>query len=56
MVAENRPQIELRGEHAFEENRFRSPEGITSVGVGLSWNVLDFGRNRHEAAAVSDKA
>ncbi|HUT95518.1 MAG TPA: TolC family protein [Thermoguttaceae bacterium] len=56
VVAENRPQIELRGEHAFEENRFRSPEGITSVGVGLSWNVLDFGRNRHEAAAVSDKA
>jgi outer membrane protein TolC len=56
VVAENRPQIELRGEYAFEENRFRSPEGITAAGVGVSWNVLDFGRNRHEAAAISDRA
>jgi len=56
VVAENRPQIELRGEHAFEENRFRTPEGVTSVGVGLSWNVLDFGRKGHEAAALSSRA
>ncbi len=56
VMAETRPQVELRGEYAFEENRYRSPEGITAVGVGVSWNALDFGRSRHEAASLSDGA
>ena len=54
--ARNRPQAELRGEYVFEENRFRSPEGIAAVGVGVSWNLFDGGRNRYEAAALSQRA
>ncbi len=50
------PQVSVRGEYVFEENRFRSPEGIAAAGVGVSWNVLDFGRARHEAAAVRERA
>ncbi|MFH1920971.1 MAG: TolC family protein [Planctomycetota bacterium] len=54
--ARDRPQIDLRGEYVLEENQFRSPEGIAAVGVGISWNVLDAGRGRHEAAALLDRA
>lgn len=56
LLAQNGPQVELRGEYAFEENRFRSPEGIAAVGVGVSWNVFDGGRNRHAAAALQQQA
>ena len=54
--ARNGPQVELLGEYALEENRFRSPEGIAAVGIGVSWNVWDGGRNRYEVAAVADQA
>jgi outer membrane protein len=54
--ATNGPQIALEARYAFEENRFRAPEGIAEAGVGISWNVFDGGRNRHQAAAVLDKA
>ena len=56
LLAKNHPQVKLRGEYAFEENRFRTPEGIASVGVGVWWNVFDGGRNRHEAAALLRRA
>jgi outer membrane protein TolC len=56
VVAASRPQVVLRGEYALEENRFRSPDGIAAVGVGVSWNVLDGGKRGHEAAALRDKA
>jgi outer membrane protein TolC len=50
------PQVELRGEYAFEENRFQSPQGIGAIGLGVTWNVFDAGRNHHAAAALADKA
>jgi outer membrane protein len=50
--ARDLPQLALRGEYLFEENRFRSPEGIAGAGLGLSWNVFDAGVNRHQAAAL----
>jgi outer membrane protein TolC len=56
LLATNHPQVKLRGEYAFEENRFRTPEGLASVGVGVYWNVFDGGRNRHEAAALLRRA
>ena len=52
----NKLQVNLRGEYAFEENRFRTPEGIGSLGVGASWNVFDGGRNRYQAAALERQA
>jgi outer membrane protein len=54
--ARNRPQFGLWGQYAFEEDRFVTPEGIASVGVGLTYGVFDGGRNRHQAAALSQRA
>ena len=54
--AKNRPQFGLWGQYAFEENRFRTPEGIASVGVGVTYDVFDGGRNRHQAAALLQRA
>ena len=52
----NKLQVNLRGEYAFEENRFRTPDGIASLGVGASWNVFDGGKNRYQAAALERRA
>ena len=54
--SQNRLQVNLRGEYAFEENRFRTPDGIASLGVGASWNVFDGGKNRYQAAALERRA
>jgi len=54
--ASNRPQVHLRGEYSFEENRYREPEGIAALGVGVSWNVFDSGSTRHEAASLAHRA
>jgi outer membrane protein len=54
--AQGGPQVELMGQYAFQENRFQTPEGITSVGVGLHWNLFDAGRSCHEARAASAQA
>ena len=54
--AKNGPQVALRGEYAFEENRYRTPEGIAGAGVGMTWNLFDGGRYRHEAAALMHQA
>ncbi|MEO2033093.1 MAG: TolC family protein [Planctomycetaceae bacterium] len=50
------PQIALRGDYTFAENRYQTPEGIASIGVGVDWNVYDHGRISHEAAALSHEA
>jgi outer membrane protein len=50
------PQMHMRGEYHFEENRYRHPEGIAAVGVGVAWNLFDGGRNRHEATALAHQA
>jgi outer membrane protein len=52
----NKLQVNLRGEYAFEENRFRTPEGIASLGLGASWNVFDGGKNRYQATALERRA
>ncbi len=54
--SQNKLQVNLRGEYAFEENRYRDPEGIASLGVGASWNVFDGGRNRYQSAALERRA
>jgi len=50
------PQVQLRGEYTYEENRFLEPEGIAAAGVGVDWKLFDGGRDRHRAAALSQKA
>lgn len=56
LLAESSPQVNLRGEYAFEEDRYRTPDGIAAVGVGVSWNVFDGGRNRYGAGALQQEA
>jgi outer membrane protein TolC len=54
--ARNRPQAAVTGGYVFNENRYQSPEGLTSVGVGVTWNVFDAGRDRHQAAALEQQS
>lgn len=54
--AKNTPQVTLRGEYAYEEDRYRIPEGIAAAGVGVSWNLFDGGRNRFEASNLLEQA
>jgi len=54
--ATSRPQVQLRGEYTYEENRFLEPEGIAAAGVGVEWKLFDAGRDRHQAAALSQQA
>jgi outer membrane protein len=54
--AKNAPQVTLRGEYDYEEDRFRVPEGIAAAGVGVSWNLFDGGRNRFEASNLLEQA
>ncbi len=50
------PQVEMRGEYSYEENRYREPEGIAAAGVGVRWTLFDAGRDRQRATALSHKA
>ena len=54
--AARKPQFDLLGQYLFEENRFRTPEGIASLAVGMHWNAIDGGRGRHEANALMQEA
>jgi outer membrane protein TolC len=54
--ASDLPQLDLVGQYDFTENRFAAPQGIAAVGVGVTWNVFDGGRDRHQAAALVSEA
>lgn len=54
--SQNGLQVNLRGEYAYEENRFRIPQGIGLLSVGASWNLFDGGRNQYQAAALEHRA
>jgi outer membrane protein TolC len=56
VLARNGLQATLRGEYSYEQNKYRIPEGIAAAGIGVTWNVFDSGRNRHEAAALSQRS
>ena len=56
LLAGNLPQVGAHGDYAFQENRFRSPEGIAAVGVGVDWNLWDGGKNRHKANSLLQRA
>lgn len=54
--ASTKPQFELLGQYVFEQNRYRSPEGIAALAFGVEWNALDGARSRHAARAISHQA
>jgi len=55
-LAKNGLRVNAWGDYAFEENRYVDPEGIAEVGLGVSWNIFDGGRDRHCAAAILHEA
>jgi outer membrane protein len=56
VLGASRPQVELHGGYAFQENRFQDPEGIASAGMRVSWNLFDSGRTRHEVNSLGHRA
>jgi outer membrane protein len=54
--AATRPQICVVGRHDFEENRFQTPQGVSSAGVVIDWSIYDGGRSRQLASAQQARA
>jgi outer membrane protein TolC len=56
LLARNRPQFGVQGGYTYQENRYRTPDGIASVGVGINWNMWDGGKSRFKANALLQQA
>lgn len=56
LTAERRPQVSVVGRYQFEENRFQTPQGISSAAVVIDWNPLDGGRKARAADAELSRA
>jgi outer membrane protein TolC len=56
VLAGRYPHVYLFGDYLFEENRFRSPEGITSAAVGVSWNAFDASKTKLQAESLFAQA
>lgn len=48
-AAARRAQVHLQGAYTFQENRYQTPQGITSAGIGVWWNLYDGGRANYLA-------
>jgi outer membrane protein len=55
-AAARRAQVHVQGAYTFQENEYQTPEGITSAGVGIWWNLHDGGRARSQAREQSLQA
>ncbi len=55
-LAQNRAQVHFLGAYTFRENRYESPNGITSAGIGVWWNLYDGGRVKNVAEEESRQA
>lgn len=51
-----RPHINAVGRYDFEENRFQTPQAITSAAVVVDWKFYDAGKSRREACAEEARA
>lgn len=51
-----RPHVNAVGRYDFEENRFQTPQAITTAAVVVDWNFFDAGRSRRAACAEQDRA
>ena len=54
--AAGRPHLSATGRHDFEENRYQTPQGISTAAVVIDWNIYDGGKSRHAAAAEQNRA
>ena len=50
------PQVAVQGGYLYQQDRYLEPNGLAGVMLGVEWNVLDMGRVRNRANALSDKA
>jgi outer membrane protein len=53
---EARPHVNAVGRYDFEENRYQTPQAITSAAVVVDWNVFDAGQSRRAACAEATRA
>ncbi len=53
---ETRPHVNAVGRYDFEENRFQTPQAITTAAVVVDWNAFDGGRSRRAACAEEARA
>lgn len=51
-----RAQVHLQGAYTFHENRYQTPQGITSAGIGVWWNLYDGGRADYLAQEQTQQA
>lgn len=52
----SRPHVNAVGRYDFEENRFQTPQAITSAGVVVDWKFFDAGQSRRQASAEQTRA
>ncbi len=55
-AAARRAQVHLQGAYTFHENQYQTPQGITSAGVGVWWNLYDGGRANYQAQEQAQQA
>lgn len=55
-AAARRAQVHVQGAYTFQENEFQTPQGITSAGVGVWWNLYDGGRATSQAMEQTRQA
>jgi outer membrane protein TolC len=54
--AESRPELSAVGRYDFDENRFQTPQAVTTAAIVVDWNVYDGGRGRRAACAELSRA
>lgn len=54
--ASARPHVNAVGRYDFDENRFQTPQAITSAAIVVDWNYYDAGRSRRAASAELTRA
>lgn len=54
--AASRPQVSAFGRYDFEENRYQTPQAISTAGVAVAWDAFDGGQSRRAAAAELSRA
>jgi outer membrane protein len=50
------PHVNAVGRYDFEENRFQTPQAISTAAIVVDWNYFDAGRSRRAASAEQTRA
>jgi outer membrane protein len=55
-AASIRPQLIAQGGYSYEENRYRVPQGLWSLGLGVRWPLFDGGVARAQSGSLRAQA